>query len=261
MGNGEHVDYRQLGRTGLELSTIGFGAFKIGRNQKIKYDQHYDLPSDEQVAQLIDGLLAEGVNFIDTAPAYGSSEHRIGEYLAAHPGVREHIVLSSKVGETFENGESIYDFSPAAVASSIERSLERLKTDILDIVLIHSDGRDDWIQNESGAVEALQAAKERGLVRAIGMSGKTAEGHRLALKWADALMVEYHLEDRSHEAVIDEARERGVGVLVKKGLASGKLSPEDAIKFVLATSGVTSLVVGSLNLDHLKQNIAAASGI
>jgi len=90
---------RPLGRTGFAISPIGFGAFKIGRNQKTKYSAAYDLPSDEQVAELLDGLLALGINYIDTAPAYGTSEERIGRAIA---GRRAEFVLATKVGETFE---------------------------------------------------------------------------------------------------------------------------------------------------------------
>ena len=69
---------RRLGTTDLELSPLGFGAFKIGRNQGIKYEQAYELPSDKDVSQLLNAVLDAGVNYIDTAPAYGLSEERIG---------------------------------------------------------------------------------------------------------------------------------------------------------------------------------------
>ena len=85
------------------------------------------------------------------------------------------------------------------------------------------------------------------------------EGARAALAWADALMVEYHLDDHSHEPVIAEAAEAGVGIVVKKGLASGHLGAEEAVRFVLGTPGVGSLVVGSLSLDHLRDNVRAAA--
>ena len=91
---------------------------------------------------------------------------------------------------------------------------------------------------------------------AVGFSGKTVAGARAALAWADAIMVEYHLEDRTHEAVIAEAAAAGVGVIVKKGLASGRLPADEAIRFVLANEAVNSLIVGGLNLGHLRENIA-----
>jgi len=246
---------RPLGRTGLAISPIGFGAFKAGRNQKTKYSTVYELPSDEQVAALLNGLLDLGINYIDTAPAYGTSEERIGLAISTR---RSEFVLATKVGETFEDGVSSYDFSAAAVRKSVERSLKRLKTPAIDVLLLHSDGRDAWIQTQTDAVPTLQDLKRQGLVRAIGLSGKTVDGARQALEWADVLMVEYHLRDRSHEALITEAAARGVGIVVKKGLASGELPAAEAIRFVLDNPHVTSLVIGGLSLDHFRANLAAA---
>jgi len=234
---------------------LGFGAFKIGRNQKVKYDTPYDLPTDDEVARLLNGVLDLGITLIDTAPAYGLSEERIGATLA---GRRGEFVLSTKVGETFEDGVSTYDFSPAVVAASVERSLARLKTDVLDLVLLHSNGEDLWIQRQSGAVEVLQQMKSAGRIRAIGLSGKSPVGVQEAFSWADVVMIEYHLYDRSHEEVIAEAGGRGCGVLIKKGLAAGRLEPAEAIRFLLANPHVSSVVVGGLNLDHLKANLATA---
>ena len=89
---------RRLGRSAIEVSPIGFGSFKIGRNTGVKYPQAYELPDDDAVAKLTDGLLDLGINYIDTAPAYGLSEERLGAVLS---GRRGDVVLSTKVGETF----------------------------------------------------------------------------------------------------------------------------------------------------------------
>ena len=248
---------RPLGSTGLLVSSIGFGAFKIGRNQKTKYPTAYELPSDADVESLLNGLLELGVNYIDTAPAYGVSEERIGRVLGHR---RSEYVLATKVGETFSDGVSHYDFSGTAVRASVERSLNRLRTDVLDVLFLHSDGRDLWIQEQTDAVAALVELKRRGLVQKIGLSGKTVEGARLALEWADVLMVEYHLEDRSHEGLIREAAARGVGIIVKKGLASGHLPADQAIDFVLSNRQVASIVVGGVNLTHFHDNVTVASG-
>lgn len=247
-----------LRHTGSSICPIGFGAFKIGRNQGIKYPTGYDLPDEATVSRLLNGLLDAGIDLIDTAPAYGLSEERIGRAIA---GRRNEFTLSTKVGETFENGESVYDFSAESVQASVERSLGRLQTDVLDMVFVHSDGRDIEIIEQTPVVETLLELKSRGLIRAIGFSGKTVDGARRALDWADVLMVEYHLDDRSHEDVISEAAGRGVGVLVKKGLAAGHLSAEEAIQFVLGNPYVDGLVIGGLNLDHIRTNIATAAAV
>ena len=170
-------------------------------------------------------------------------------------------MLSTKVGETFVNGVSTYDFSAVAVRQSIHRSLERLKFDVLDFVMIHSNGNDLEIQNETDAVATLRELKQQGLVTSIGFSGKTVEGAQQALTWADVIMVEYHLNDRSHEAVIAEAAEAEVGVVVKKGLAAGHLPADEAIRFVLENRNISSLIVGGLSLEHMQFNLAVAKSL
>lgn len=252
------MQYRSLGNTGCSISALGFGSFKIGRNQQIKYDQPYDLPDDATTELLLNSILDLGINHIDTAPAYGISEERIGQFLSHR---RDEFLLSTKIGETFENEQSTYDFSRSSLQSSIERSLQRLKTDRLDMVLIHSNGNDEEILTQTDAVDVLQTFKQAGQIRWIGLSGKTVAGATSALAWADVLMVEYHLEDDSHADVIRQAAQQGCGVIVKKGLASGHLPPEAAISFVLGNPGISNLVVGGLNLDHIRTNWQTACSV
>lgn len=244
-----------LGNTGLHVTRIGFGAFKIGRNQKTKYPAAYDLPDEPAVERLLNEVLDLGINYIDTAPAYGLSEERIGRFLAHR---RDEFVLSTKVGETFEHGESTYDFSGKAVRRSVERSLARLQTEVLDVVFVHSDGNDLAIQDKTDCVPVLLDLKAAGTIRAVGFSGKTAAGAERALEWADVLMVEYHRDDASHADVMSAAERRGLGVVVKKGLASGRLDPGDAIRFVLRNPSVSSLVIGGLNLENVRSNLLSS---
>ncbi|MAT14677.1 MAG: aldo/keto reductase [Planctomyces sp.] len=239
----------------LSRQPLGFGAFKIGRNEKIKYPTGYDLPSEADAIRLLNEVLDLGIGYIDTAPAYGLSEERIGKGIAHR---RQEYILSTKVGERFENGESTYDFSAEAVNASLDCSLKLLQTDFLDIVLIHSPANDVEVLTQTDVVDVLQQRKAKGEIGAIGLSGKTVEGAKLSLEWADLLMVEYHLEDRSHEPVILEASKRGLPVVVKKGLSAGHLSPREAIRFLFSNPYVTSLVVGSLNRDHLRENLNLA---
>lgn len=249
---------RPLGSTGVSVSPIGFGAFKIGRNIGIKYPESYELPDERIAASLLGGLLDLGVNLIDTAPAYGVSEERVGRAIAHR---RDEFILATKVGETFEDGRSNFDFSARGIRASIERSRSRLSADVLDIVSIHSDGNDLAIINDSDAVPSLQELRAEGKLRWIGFSGKTVAGAEAAMEFADVLMVEYHLEDRSHEGVIAAAAKAGIGVLVKKPLASGRLDPRRAIPFVLEHEGVSSAVVGGLNLENIRQNLKTAEEV
>lgn len=245
---------RRLGQTEFSVSPIGFGAFKIGRNQGIKYPHGYELPSDDEVERLLHGALDLGINLIDTAPAYGLSEERVGRVL----GGRDDVVISTKVGETFEDGKSTYDFSADAVRTSIERSLRRLRRDRLDVVFVHAHADDVAILEQTPVVETLQDLRARGRIAAIGFSGKTPAAAELACKWAEVLMVEYHINDRSHESVLQSAAQDQLGVVVKKALASGTLPPDESIAFAASNPAVTSVVVGTLNLDHLRYNLTTA---
>jgi aryl-alcohol dehydrogenase-like predicted oxidoreductase len=239
------------------VSPIGFGAFKLGRNEGIKYERGYELPDAAAVQRLIDGVLDLGINVIDTAPAYGTSEERIGAALGSR---RRDVVLMTKVGEEFAAGVSRYDFSRAAVTASLERSLRRLRTDAVDVVFVHANADDLAILTGTDVVDALADAKRRGLTRLVGWSGKTVAAEQRALAWADVVMVEYHAADTSHAATLDAAHAAGAGVVVKKGLASGRLDPAAAIPFVLGAPAVSTLVVGGLDLAHMAANVALAAG-
>ncbi len=248
---------RRLGRTGLTVSPVGFGAFKIGRNQGIKYAAGYDLPDDETSDRLLHRVLDLGIDLIDTAPAYGSSEERIGRALS---GRRDDFTLSTKVGETWRGDAGHYDFSPDAVEGSLERSLKALRTDRLDLVFVHSDGSDRAILERGEVLEVLERRRDAGDLRFIGFSGKTVEGHLAAIESGafDALMVEFHPLEPSQRPVIEAASAADVGIVVKKGLASGRLEPRDALPFCLEPPGVATVVIGSLTPEHLADNLAIA---
>ena len=259
MGKGPRMDRHALGNSGLAVTRIGYGAFKIGRTLGAKYPDSYELPSDLESDALLNAMLDLGVALVDTAPAYGLSEQRVGRALSAR---RAEFTLSTKVGETFENGQSTWDFSPEAMEASLQRSLERLQCDAVDLLLVHSDGRDLELQAEHDVAATMQRFKDAGLTRAIGFSGKTEAGLMAALQWSDAIMVEYHLEARELEPVIQAAGDRGVGVLVKKGLGSGHLDADAALRFLLEESpvreAISSIVIGSLSSSRMASNIELA---
>lgn len=247
---------RPLGSTGLVVSPIGLGTVKLGRTQKLRYAQPFELPSEDEAAAVLNGALDAGINLIDTAPAYGLAEQRIGRHLADR---REEFVLTTKAGERFDeaSGTSRFDFSSAGLTASVEQSLAALRTDRVDAVLLHSDGRDLEAMHDD-AVAALQNLKQQGKARCIGLSGKTVEGSVAALRWADVLMVEFHADDVSQRAVMQQAKRRGVGVMVKKGLASGRHDPAEAVAFLMAEASVDTAVVGTRRLAHLVTNAQAA---
>jgi aryl-alcohol dehydrogenase-like predicted oxidoreductase len=242
----------------IAISPIGYGAFKIGRNEGIKYENAYALPDLETTNGLLNGILDLGVNFIDTAPAYGMSEERIGQCIGHRRG---EYVLATKVGEQFANGTSRYDFSRAGMVTSIQESLRRLRTDSVDLLWLHSTRDDLRVLRETDAADVMVQAKRAGWAKWIGLSGYTVQGFRAAFSWCDAIMVTYHAEDTSMAELIAEAAAKEIAVMVKKALASGKLPGPEAIRFVLSNPNVRSALVGSLSLEHVKENIAAARGI
>ncbi len=255
------MDLRRIASTGLLVSPLGLGTVKLGRTEGVKYPSSFTVPDDRAAAELLSAARSMGINLIDTAPAYGTSEERLGRLLQ---GQRQDWVICTKAGEEFDGSRSSFDFTPEHIRRSVVRSLGRLQTDWLDMVLIHSDGNDLEIIRKHGALDTLRRLKDEGLIRAFGMSTKTVEGGLLAASLSDAVMVAYNPDYRDEERVIDSCRAQGKAVLVKKAFSSGHLclqgesAVQNAMDFIFAHSGVTSVIVGTIDPKHLSQNVAAA---
>lgn len=255
---GDGVKPRALGSTGIDVSPLGLGTVKIGRNQQVKYPQGFEIPDDADVSELLSLAWDLGINFIDTAPAYGSSEQRLGQLL---PHADDWVIMT-KVGEIFENGQSRFDFSAQHTRQSVENSLKKLKRDSIDVVLVHSDGNDMDIINNMAALETLEKMKQSGKIRAFGMSTKTVEGGCWIVEHADVVMATYNLETDAELPVIERAHALNKGVVVKKGLQSGHAdSVEAAFRHVLMQPGVSSMIVGTINPDHLRSNVAICNRV
>lgn len=249
---------RPLGSTGIEVSSLGLGTVKFGRNQEVKYPSSFALPEDSEIDRLLQSANELGINLLDTAPAYGSSEQRLGRLLRQ----RDDWVIATKVGEEFLSGKSVYEYSGEHVQKSIERSLRYLDTDYIDLVLIHSDGNDLAILESTDCLETLDKLKDKGLIRATGMSTKTVAGGLKAAALSDVAMVTFNPAYTEEEEVIDYAAEHGKGILIKKALNSGHLSGKanaaSDLAFALGRKGVSSVIVGTINPQHLKANVEAA---
>jgi aryl-alcohol dehydrogenase-like predicted oxidoreductase len=250
---------RALGSTGIDVSVLGLGTVKIGRNQQVKYPSGFELPADQSVIELFELARSLGINFIDTAPAYGSSEQRLGQLLPD----RHDWVIVTKVGEIFENGISRFDFSYDHTVASIERSLKKLRRDVLDVVLVHSDGNDMDIINNQPVFDALEAVKNKGLIKAYGMSSKTVEGGCWVVEHCDVVMATANLKYDEERPVLELAEKLNKGVIIKKGLqsghadsASGGTGVKTAFKHILDQPGVSSMIVGTINKQHLRDNVA-----
>lgn len=255
---------RALGSTGIDVSVLGLGTVKIGRNQQVKYPSGFELPDDNAVIELFELAQSLGINFIDTAPAYGSSEQRLGELLPD----RHDWVIVTKVGEIFENSQSRFDFSFDYTVNSVEQSLKKLKRDVLDVVLVHSDGNDMAIANTEPVFEALESLKNKGLIKAYGMSSKTVAGGCWTVENCDVVMATANLDYDDERPVLELAEKLNKGVIIKKGLqsghadsASGGQGIHNAFEHILSQPGVSSMIVGTINSQHLRDNVALVEAL
>ena len=254
------MEKRPLGATGLRVSPLGFGTVKVGRNYKVKNacGDGFELPGDALVSELLDICIEGGVNLLDTAPAYGVAEERLGQLLGTR---RDQFVIVTKTGEEFDGKASEYNFSPKHTIMSVHRSLKRLHTDRLDCVLIHSNGDDMTILEQSGIVDTLVSLKEKGDILSFGMSTKTVDGGKKCVDLCDVVMVTTNPTYTAEDKVIEYAFKKNKGVLIKKGFLSGFLEKIEGdavtacLQHALGKEGVSSIICGTLNPDHLQENI------
>lgn len=253
---------RQLGSTDLFVSPLGLGTVKLGRNTDVKYPQGFELPSDKQAADLLALAQDLNINLLDTAPAYGTSEERLGQLLS---GQRDRWVIVGKAGEEYEHQESTYNFTRGHILNSIKRSLQRLRTDYIDLLLIHSDGNDEHIINTYDVFNTLDDAKQQGLIRYSGMSTKTVAGGLLTLQYSDSAMVMYNPAAIEELPVIEHAAKTKKAIFVKKAFASGHLNKlgdanpvQTAMDFIFKQPGIGSIILGTINPAHLRENVACA---
>lgn len=254
----ERLPMRPLGRTGLEVSVLGLGTVKWGRNQQVKYPA-FELPTNEVLHALLDRAEAAGVNLLDTAPAYGIAEERVGKILLERKQSR--FLVMTKTGEEFADGVSHHHFTSKHTEASVHRSLRRLNALTLDLVMVHCPGDDLGTLRHTPVLETLRKLQTQGLVRAVGVSTMTVEGGLLAAELADVVMVPFNIAYREHLPVIEKAHALHKGVLIKRALYSGaqaeqKLPLEDHLRAVIELPGVSSLIAGTINPIHLQENLA-----
>jgi aryl-alcohol dehydrogenase-like predicted oxidoreductase len=253
----------------VPLPRLGLGTVKLGRTAGLRLaGTPTPLPTDEEARTLLATALEVGATLIDTAPAYGLSEPRLGALLPTL-APRERWTIVTKAGETFHpgappaDGHSTYDFTPAALRASLDASLHALRTDFTDGLLLHfASTIDDHAALTSGeAMGTLLDLQRRGKARRVGISAATVRGALLALdQGADLLMLTVNPASPVHLPAALEAARRGVPVLAKKALSGGRESdPASAVRFALAQPGVSCVVAGTTNPQHLRQLAAATS--
>ena len=233
------MEYRILGKTGLKISRMGFGGIPI---QKI------DVAGTKA---LMHRLLAEGVNFIDTARGYTVSESYLGEALE---GIREHFIIATKsMSRTKED-----------MARDIDISLQNLKTDYIDLYQIHNATPDQFrqVMAEGGALEALLEAKAAGKIGHIGITSHALETCMMALEqpWVETIMFPYNIVEDQGAKMIRKCAENNVGFICMKPLAGGAIEDATlALRYICANPDVTVAIPGMADVKEIDQNIAACS--
>ena len=208
---------RSLGRTGLEVTTLGFGAMEL-RGQPSGPEI-----SDREADTLLNTVLDEGINFIDTSIDYGRSEELIGKFIAHR---RAEYVLASKCGCVPGAGMGAEHVHTAEnVRNGVEHSLRTLRTDHLDLVQFHRSLSRAEFDAEGALAEAL-TLRDEGKVRFVGVSAVLPTlDEQIDMGTFDAFQIPYSAMQREHEDVIGRASEAGMGIVIRGGVARG--TPDD----------------------------------
>lgn len=276
------MEYRKLGKTGLEISVLGFGASPLGNV--------FETVDEAEGARAVHYAIDRGVNFFDVAPFYGATlaEQRLGRALG---GKRQDIYLATKCGRY---GLTEFDFRYERVISSIDESLRRLKTDYIDIYQLHDI---EFVEKEIILNEAIPAAlkvKEMGKARFIGITGLPVRylAHIAQQVDVDTVLSWAHynlLEDEINDELVPLSKEKGFGLmnagpLLQRILSDSKppdwhRSPPEvkqsqqallqicgdyglqlsdvAIKFATNHPDIATTIVGMCNTTEVKRNLDA----
>jgi aryl-alcohol dehydrogenase-like predicted oxidoreductase len=271
-----------LGRTGLSVTTLGYGAMEV-RGSRIWGGRPIE---DAEAEQILNAVVDKGINFIDTANDYGRSEEYIGRFLSRR---RDEFVLATKCGCTVVRRDENTDDTPHVwtrenLFRGLHESLGRMRTDYVDLMQLHNPSVEQC--DNGDLVAALQEMKEQGKVRWIGVSS-THPHLETYIGWDvfDAFQIPYSALERQHEEVIQAASDSGAGVIVRGGVARGEpgagLGEQDRwdrweaarlddllddgesrtgflLRFTNAHPGMNTNIVGTMNVRHLQDNIAAA---
>jgi aryl-alcohol dehydrogenase-like predicted oxidoreductase len=273
---------RSFGKTGLEVSILGFGGAPVGFLET----------EQAEVAELLNKLLDQGVNLIDTAAGYDGSEEMIGRTIGHR---REEYVLVSKCGRAMDGvpGEA---WSAECVENTLNRALTRLRTDHLDVMLLHSCDLEALQKGE--AVGALVKARDAGKIRFLGYAGDN-EAAAYAAGLDDVAVIETSIsmcDQANIEGVLAPCQQNNVGTIAKRSIANAAwkdiseqrgmyvnyavtygqrltamtITPEDlgygaddwpeiALRFTLAQPGLSCAIVGTTKASHVATNLAAAA--
>ena len=271
---------RRLGRTELQVTELGFGAWEIGWT---------NVDEGDDIGRLLNRVLDSGINFIDSSAAYRWSEELIAKYIGHR---RDEFTFATKCGSgrvLQPDGEWVQtlDYSAAAIAPQIDRSLQRMNTDCIDIMQLHSPSFEDVAHGDG--LEGLMKARDQGKVRFISLSVDDPAAARKAIEIGefDTMQVTYNVLQRDMGDIIAAARQQqDMGIIIKVPIASAVfagprpegdaeqwergqeiLSPEAigdlpkveaALRWLLTSEDVHTAIVGTTNITHFESNLAAA---
>lgn len=211
------MQYQEFGKTGLRVSKLCLGTWGIG-------GAGWDSYSDESRMDAIKAALECGINFIDTAPAYnaGKAECYVGETLNKLKK-RKEVVISTKCGNKFVDGKYLRCGSKESILKQCDESLKNLKTDYIDIYLVHWPDPDVELEE---TIDAVSTSKKEGKILHAGVSNFSKEQIEEAQKYCkiEAFQPQYSLADRKDEKLIRWAHEQGLGIMTYGTLGGGILT-------------------------------------
>ena len=274
---------RTLGRTGRELTALGFGAMELRgapRGPEV---------SEEEADKLLNAVLDAGISFIDTSIDYGQSEERIGKFISHR---RTEYFLASKCGcvpDAPMGSDHVH--TAENIRAGVENSLRRLRTDHLDLVQFHRSLTQKELEAD-GALQELLKLREEGKVRFLGVSGTLPNlDEQIDMGVFDAFQIPYSALQREHEGVIARAAAAGAGIIIRGGAARGAptdwdgkvyymVAPDElrrrwelarldellgdmsrmefTLRFTLSNPDLDTTIVGTKDAGHLRDNVAAA---
>jgi aryl-alcohol dehydrogenase-like predicted oxidoreductase len=284
------IQTRPLGNTGADVTILGYGAMEL------RGDPRGPAIDDEAAGALLNAVLDEGINLIDTSIDYGRSEELIGRHIGHR---RDEYFLASKCGCLLGPPPSgatppfPHDFREENIRTGIEQSLRRLETDHLDLLQVHISPSRAQMEAD-GTVATLLSLRDEGKVRFLGMSGTIPNlSDHIEMGVFEVFQIPYSALQREHEELITAAVATGAGTLIRGGAARGAPAEdkewsqgplglsegegqrrwessgvegllgdmsrlEFVLRFTLSHPGLSSTIVGTANMEHLRSNVAIA---
>lgn len=275
------MEHRILGRTGISVTALGYGALEI-RGPHVRGGREI---TDEQADHILNAALNAGINFIDTSPDYGLSEDYIGRFISSR---RSEYFLATKCGCAVTQADGYnriaHVWTRDNLHRNIEQSLKRMKTDHVDILQLHNPSFDPEQRNE--IEEALLEIRRRHHTRYIGVSTTLPPlPEFIEMGIFDTFQIPYSALQREHENWISRVAELGFGTIIRGEVAQGAVADQDStrihrhiwqragldailngmsrmefmLRFTLSHPHVNTTIVGTLNPEHLAENVAAAN--